>query len=65
MPPLCQRSVRKVKENEISAIKTEKLFLVQEMQQPNEKLKQMESEVKREGSVGTPSNRMVLGQNNE
>merc|ERR1719318_1236673 len=53
---------RKLKENEMSAMKTEKLFLVQEMQQLKEKLKQMESEVKREGSVGTPRSRKVLGQ---
>lgn len=53
---------RKMKENEISAIKTEKLFLVQEMQQLKEKLKQMETEVKREASVGTPRSRKVLGQ---
>lgn len=54
---------RKVKENEISSIKTEKLFLVQEMQQLKEKLKQMEAEVKKdESGVGTPRSRKVLGQ---
>ena len=53
---------RKVKENKISAINTAKLFLAQEMQQLKENLMQIESEMKREGSVGTPRNRKVLGQ---
>eukprot|EP00092_Neocalanus_flemingeri_P036331 GFUD01039554.1.p1 GENE.GFUD01039554.1~~GFUD01039554.1.p1 ORF type:complete len:635 (+),score=254.40 GFUD01039554.1:235-1905(+) len=54
-------SNRKMKDLEISAVKTEKLFLVQEMHQLKEKLKQMESEGKKEGGGGTPRSRKVLG----
>ena len=50
---------RKVKENKISAINTAKLFLAQEMQQLKKNLMQIESEMKREGSVGTPRNSKV------
>ena len=50
---------RKVKENKISTINTAKLFLAQEMQQLEENLMQIESEMKREGSVRTPKNRKV------
>jgi len=56
-------SEKKIKENEISVVKTEKMFLVQEMQQLKEKLKQMETDMKKEGtSGGTPRNRKVLSQ---
>merc|ERR1711976_693546 len=48
-------------ENEISTMKTEKLFLLQEMQQLQSKLTQIESDRKRETSS---KGRKVLGQLN-
>jgi len=54
-------SEKRLQENEISTMKTEKLFLLQEMQQLQSKLKQIESDRKRETSS---KGRKVLGQLN-
>jgi len=53
---------KKAKESELNSIKTEKQFLVQEMMQLKERLKQMEGEVKKAETGGTPRSRKVLSQ---
>ena len=53
---------KKAKESELNSIKTEKQFLVQEMLQLKERLKQVEVEAKKAETGGTPRSRKVLSQ---